>query len=271
MQSNKNEAYNLNLTLGNGYETAKPVTLAFTIQDDKDTTYKDFDRSNPIPMMVTVIRKDRTNFQHVHPGFNQATGTFTINQFVFPGNGEYRVFASFRGGNDKRGEEATTAYQDVQVGDMSQYTPQPIGSEQLTSSANGYDTTIVPYTDDNNHSLNSTKLMARQPSTVAIKISQNGRPVTNLDDFKGSVGRLTAFGLNLEFVGTNSVSINKNNQSGLMLFNMSFPAAGIYKLYMEVQVNKVVTTFEYTITVNSSPNVINDRYKPMQNINYLGL
>lgn len=270
MTSNKNEAYSLNLTSGSSYEVAKPVTLEFTVQDDKDAAYKDFDRSNPIPLMVTVVRKDRTNFQHVHPVFNQTNGTFTVSHFVFPDSGEYRVFASFRGGDDERGEGATTVYQDVQVGDISQYKPQAIGSEQLTSSTNGYDTAIAPYANDN-HSLSGTTFTARQPSMAAITISQNGQPVTNLDDFRGSVGRLTAFGPNLEFIGTNSVPTDTDKHSGLILFNVNFPTAGLYKLFMEIQVNKVVTTFEYTVTVNPSSNGLNAHYQQMQNMDYLGL
>ncbi len=267
--SNKDETYSLNLNSGSSYEAAKPVTLEFTVQDDKDAAYKDFDRSNPIPLMVTVIRKDRTNFQHVHPVFNQETGIFTVSQFVFPSSGEYRVFASFKVGDDEQGEGVTTVYQDVRVGDISQYSSQTIGGEQLTSSANGYDTIIVPYTN-NSHNSNGTMFTAGQPSTVTVRISQNGQPVMNLDDFRGSVGRLTAFGPKLEFIGTNSVPIDTDKQSGLVLFNMNFPTAGSYKLFMEIQVNKVVTTFEYIVKVNPSPGNLN-HYRPMQNMDYLGL
>jgi hypothetical protein len=252
MQSgDKNGSYALNLLSGTGYQVDKQNTLRFTIKDDNDTAYKDFDKSDPIPLMVTIIRNDRTNFQHLHPTYNQSDGTFTISPVTFTADGNYRIFASFRSSDVQKnnlGEEpVTTVYQDVQVGNESQYASQNVSGEKLTSSQNGFDTFITTPTDKMNPE--SMAVIANKPQAIVMKIAKNGESVTDLRDFKGSLGRLSAFGPSLEFVSTNSEPSDTDNQTGTIIFNTNFPSKGLYKIYIEVQLDKTVTTFEYVVNV----------------------
>lgn len=241
-KTSRDESYSLDLVSGKTYPANKPTKLDFTVQDDSDKTFKDFDRSNPIPLMVTVIRKDRTSFQHLHPIFNHASGTFTVDPIVFPNDGEYQIYASFRTDKPdlKHKDERVndTAYQDVLVGHPKPYRPQPLHAEQLSSSVDGYDT-----------SLSSATLLAGSPNRLVAKISQNGQPFKGLHDFKGSLGRITAFGPSLELVAVNAIPVDASEQTGLIVFNVNFPVGGFYKLYMEVQVDKKVSTFEYIVKV----------------------
>jgi hypothetical protein len=230
-----NEAYTLHLASTNPYPVNKPTDLQFTIQDDIDHTYHDFDMRNPSPLMVTIIRRDRTQFKHLHPIYDQQAGAFTLKGVVFPADGPYRMFASFRSG-DNGG--AATVYKDITVSSLTSYTPQPIGGDSLTSSVNGYDVTTTPTTG---------KL-----STLVFHFTKDGQPFTQLHDFKGSVGRLSTFGPGLEFIGTNSIPIDPAKQTGDVAFRMRYPVAGTYRLYLEIEVQQQITTLPFTITAPAS-------------------
>ena len=77
------------------YQPDKPSELLFAVADDNNVVLKNFEIVHEKILHLVVVRKDRTNFQHVHPVFDPATGKFSLKGFRFPTAGQYRIFADF--------------------------------------------------------------------------------------------------------------------------------------------------------------------------------
>jgi hypothetical protein len=113
---------------GKAYTVNTPSKYSFSIADDQGNTVKNFAVTHTKLMHVIVVRKDLAYFQHVHPEFDQTTGTFILKDLIFPADGMYRIFADFAvNGNqmDAMGmSRTTTLNEDVSVGTSTNYKPQ---------------------------------------------------------------------------------------------------------------------------------------------------
>ncbi len=249
--------YSLNLMSGKSYLAAKPVLLHYAIQDQTGKILKDFDVVQEKKMHLIVVRKDRTNFQHVHPTFDEATGMFMIKPFTFPTDGNYRVYADFTPSNSQMGPDGmklpATPYQDVKVGDMSKYTPESLGDDKLESNANGLDTSIFFPPPDDSPGVADTSFYAGQDSNIAISINKNGQPYKNLQTYLGALGHMVVLGPNLEFIHSHPQTVDVNTQGGVIVFAVNFPDAGQYKLYLQTQADNQVNTTDYTLSIKPMP------------------
>lgn len=255
-------SYKLNLmpmaNSGETYPVTKPTELMFDIKDRDNKVVKNFDIVHEKKLHLIVVRRDRTNFQHVHPTLDDRTGQFAITDFQFPTDGDYRVFADFTPSDAQKGangiKEAVTPYQDIKVGDISKYVPQPIGGDKLASSANGFDTDIFfAPGDDSPGGKPMTDFYAGQESTVSIEVSRSGQPYKNLQTYLGALGHMVVLGPQLEFIHAHPQTSDIQNQSGLVTFAVNFPEAGQYKLYLQTQANNQVNTTDFTLTAKPSP------------------
>lgn len=254
MSMNDSETtYNLNLMSGKSYLANKTQMLHFNIKDQSGNVLKDFDTVHTKKLHLIVVRKDRTNFQHVHPTFDQPSGMFMIEPFTFPTDGDYRVFADFtpaNAGKDDMGMKmASTPYQDVQVGDTAKYTPESLGTDKLTSSVNGLDTMLSQLEGD---SMN-TGYYANTITNLSVDIEKNGTPFTSLQEYLGALGHMVILGPNLEFIHGHPLTESTSAQTGKIVFQVTFPKAGQYKLYLQTQANDQVNTTDYNLTVKDLP------------------
>lgn len=254
MSTQSHATYSIDLMSGKSYLASRPVMLHFAIQDQDGEVLKDFDAVHEKKLHLIVVRKDRTNFQHVHPTLDQNTGMFMIEPFTFPTDGYYRIYADFTASNAQKDEMgmklAATPYKDVQVGDMSKYTPQSLGSDKLISSTNGFDTNLFLPEGDSP----SSGYIAGTTLNLAVSFDKNGVAYKNLQIYLGALGHVVVLGPNLEFIHAHATSEDVANQTGLVTFAVSFPDAGQYKLYLQTQVNNQINTTDYTVTVKLNPN-----------------
>lgn len=262
MSMTNQSAYKLNLREmagpGGTYPVMKPTELMFNIQDQNNKVVKNFDVVHEKKLHLIVVRKDRTNFQHIHPKLDEGTGLFAITDLRFPTDGDYRVFADFTPSSAKKGtngiKEATTPYQDLKAGDVNKYMPQPIGGDKLASSANGFDTNVFfAPGDDSPGGKPMTDFYAGQESTVAIEVNKGGQPYKNLQTYLGALGHMVVLGPKLEYIHAHPQTSDIKNQSGLVTFAVNFPEAGQYKLYLQTQADNQVNTTDYTLTAQSNP------------------
>lgn len=254
--------YSLNLMSGKSYLAAKPVSLHYEIQDQTGKVLKDFDVVHEKKMHLIIVRKDRTNFQHVHPTFDESNGMFKMDSFIFPTDGDYRVFADFTPSNaqkDPMGMKLpATPYQDVKAGDVSKYVPAPLSEDKFSSIVNGFDTNIFfAPGDDSPGGMPNMDFYAGQDSTVAISINKDGQAYKNLQTYLGALGHMVVLGPNLEFIHAHAQTTDIANQSGLIIFTVNFPKEGRYKLYLQTQADGQVTTTDYSLTVKPNPGSTN--------------
>lgn len=247
-------SYNLNLMSGKRYDVANPSEIRFSIINQKGEQQKEFDVVHEKKMHVIIVRKDRSNFQHVHPEFDQSKGIFTLRSLDIPKDGEYRMFADFTSPNAKRDDmgmkESTTLYEDVVVGDTSKYQAEEIDGAKLKSSANGLDTSIFEGGNDGGGSGYSPGVA----NSIAISVDKDGEPFKQLESYMGSLGHMVALGPNLEFINAHPQTDDIANQVGVISFSVNFPKEGIYKLYLQTQAKGQVINNDYTISVKPNSN-----------------
>ncbi len=222
-----------------------PTNFTFSIVDDEGNTLKDLDTVHEKIMHFIVVRKDLANFQHVHPEFNSATGEFTLSNFTLPSEGEYRLFADFTptaGLMDPNGEKLpVTISQDIRVGNMANYKPQPIGTTEKSKTFDGYQVTLIP---------NSTSIASGNGIGFDFEIKKDEEVVTNLENYLGALGHTVVLREgDLQFIHAHATQEITNPQTGKVNFAITFPEAGNYKLFSQFQHEGRIVTSNFVVNV----------------------
>ena len=198
-----------------------PVT-AFEVEHDKR-------------MHLIVVRRDTTGFQHVHPEM-APDGTWSV-PLAVAAAGSYRAFADFA----PTGGEPTTLGVDLAApGDYQPVVP----VETRTAQVDGY---TVELTGD---------LVPGWSSPVALTISRDGAPVTDLQPYLGAYGHLVALRqgdlayLHVHPDGTPGDGMTPAGPA--VEFVAEVPSAGTYRLFLDFQHGGVVRTAEFTVTTTGS-------------------
>lgn len=231
---------------GKTYVVNAPNEFSFSIVDDEGNTLKDFAITHTKPMHVIVVRRDLANFQHVHPEYDKRTGTFILKDLTFPTDGPYRIFADFApegGMKDPMGAPlVVTISENVSVG--SNYTPQSIGSEEKKKTFDGHQINLVT----------NGALTTGMESMLTFNISQNGKQVTDLQEYLGALGHSVILREGtLDFIHAHPVGIQ--NQNGTVSFMVSFPEAGKYKVFTQFQRAGKVFVTDFVVSVAQGVNM----------------
>ncbi|GAA1638900.1 FixH family protein [Actinoplanes couchii] len=188
----------------------EPVT-AYRKNHDKD-------------LHLIAVRRDLSGFQHVHPTM-AADGTWTIPLSVDT-PGQYRVLADFQPAD---AAEAITLGVDVPApGD---YRPIPLPPPARTAEVDGYTVTL---TGD---------LRPGEPSDLALTVTRNGQPVTDLEPYLGALGHLVV----LREGDLAYLHVHPTADDALR-FRAEVPSPGVYRLYLDFQHAGTVRTAEFTAT-----------------------
>ncbi|MCJ0894223.1 hypothetical protein [Rhodococcus sp. ARC_M5] len=211
-------------------ESGPDVPLAFTISGPDGAALTDYDVVHTKELHLVAVRRDLTDFQHVHPTRN-ASGTWsTALDLTRPG--PYRLFADF---TPAGGENITLGAELTVPGD---YRPQAPSTPNVTSSVDGYDVTLAG------------AVVAGEESTIALTIDQNGREVTDLEPYLGAYGHLVA--LRADDLAYLHVHPEDGPPGPTVDFAVDAPTAGTYALYLDFQHRGVVHTAEFVIEVEGN-------------------
>lgn len=240
--------YSLNVVSGKKYAVNDPKALSFAIRDQTGKTLASFDNTYEKPMHLIVVRKDRTQYQHLHPELDTTSGSFTIPDFRFPTDGEYRIIADFTPSTslaDADGVKApVTHYQDVEVGDISRYAPISVGDEQTSDTDGEVELSLFAVPNDGG----GEGYLAETINPVAMTVRKNGRDYADFENYLGARGHLTVLGPDLEFVRARP-SIDSTEKTYIFGYNMQFPKKGMYRLFMQLDDQGTIRSFELTIPV----------------------
>jgi hypothetical protein len=240
-------SYDVNLLQDPKIDLNQPTVIKYEIKNDKGEIVKDFAIAHEKIMHFIIVRKDLTQFQHLHPNFNQETGEFNLN-LIFAEQGPYRFFADFTPAQDNPQKLPLAVLNDLSVGDLSNYKPEELildtTKEKIVSDYK------ITYTFPN-------EIKSTIPITYSLLIEQNNQPII-LENYLGALGHSiilkettltyihTHVGQNVQSHGqtTNSQESNKVD------FSAVFPEPGIYKIFSQFQYQGKVITTDYTIQVN---------------------
>ena len=221
-----------------------PSSYSFTIVDDRGEVVKDFAITHTKSMHVIVVREDLQYFQHVHPDFDEASGTFTIPELSFPESGTYRIFADFAPQSammDSSGMPlGVTLFEDVKVG--GRYSPQSLGSEERTKTFGNQQAVLTT----------SEPLQAGTTAVLSFQLTEDGKPVTDLEEYLGALGHSVILREDtLDFIHAHPMEAAGAAQDGQVDFMVTFPEAGKYKVFTQFQRNGEVFTTDYVVSVET--------------------
>lgn len=173
---------------------------------------------------LIVVRRDGSNFRHVHPEM-APDGMWSV-PLRLTEAGSYRVFADFKPEDGAK----TTLGADVEV--AGDYRPRTY-SNSSTFAVDGYEVSL------------NGELAAGKASTVTIAITKDGRPVTDLQNYLGAKGHLVALrAADLAYLHVHP------EESAEVKFAVEVPTAGTYRLFLDFQHEGVVRTAEFTLTTH---------------------
>ncbi len=230
---------------GASYTPGQAATYSYSVVDDQGNTLKDFDTVHEKIMHLIVVRKDLQQFQHVHPDFNRTTGEFTLADLTFATDGPYRLFADFTPTSSQMGPDGMklpiTLNEDVTVGTLANHQAQPLGSAENRKAVADYTVNLTA---------SPTPLTSGTESMVSFTISQNGRPVINLEKYLGALGHSVILKEGtLDFLHAHALSETVENQTGRIDFMAAFPTPGKYKAFTQFQHQGKVTTADFVVEV----------------------
>lgn len=235
----------------NGVKPNQPATITYKIKDDLGNVQKDFDVVHEKVMHFIVVRKDLQQFQHIHPSFNESSGEFSI-PVTFATDGAYKMFADFTPPTSQMGPDGerlpVTLFQDVNVGNLANYKPQPIGSTERSKTIDGYSITLTP---------SSEPLTAQKNLGFTFEIKKNDQLVTNLQQYLGALGHTVVLREgDLQFIHAHPMEVT-GGQTGKVTFMITFPEMGNYKLFSQFQHEGKIITSDFVANVligtNRSP------------------
>lgn len=207
--------------------------LHFQIQDASGIPVTAFSTEHDKDLHLIVTRSDGSQFRHVHPVLDKATGTWSL-PWEWSEAGSYRVFADFTPADaDASGLTLTRT---VQVaGEFVPVVPRP---------------TLVAEVDGFTVSLEGD-LVTGTASDLVLTVTRDGEPVTALEPYLGAFGHLVALrdgDLAYLHVHAEGDKPSTGETSGPEIaFAAEAPTAGRYLLYLDFQVDGRVHTAEFVV------------------------
>ncbi|GAB3709875.1 heavy-metal-associated domain-containing protein [Mariniluteicoccus flavus] len=211
--------------------------LSFRILDEDGQPVTKYTTAHEKDLHLIVVRTDGTQFRHVHPDLDEATGTWQVPSWSWDKAGTYRVYTDFTPvGQDA---EAVTLSRAVEVaGDHA-----PVEAKvSRTDEVDGYTVTL------------DGGLSARSTSELTATVERNGKPVTALQPYLGAFGHLVALregDLAYLHVHPTGREPQTGDTGGPEIgFAAEVPTAGRYLLYLDFQVDGKVRTAEFVVDAN---------------------
>ncbi|GAA3511864.1 hypothetical protein FHR32_008378 [Streptosporangium album] len=195
----------------------RPVT-GYQIQHDKKLHF-------------IVVSRDLDDFQHLHPEL-LGDGVWSV-KLTLPEAGAYRAFADFA----PEGGTGMTLGADLYAdGD---HTAKALPAASRTSTVDGYSVTL---TGD---------LVPGGTGKLTLKVSKDGRPVTDLQPYLGAYGHLVALragDLAYLHVHPDGEPGDGRTRSGPEItFQAEAPSRGDYRLFLDFQHEGTVRTADFTV------------------------
>ncbi|MFG3552024.1 hypothetical protein [Streptomyces sp. NPDC047725] len=213
--------------------------LRFAVRDDRGKAVTAFKREHDKELHLIVASRDLTTYRHLHPT-RAADGTWST-PVDLPRAGGYRVFADFTPA--KKGAENLTLGADLAAGGT--YRPATPPAPGRTASADGYRVELAG-------TLNPGKA-----GELKLKVSRDGRPVTDLQPYLGAYGHLVA----LRSGDLAYLHVHPNGEPGdgatkpgpEISFTATAPSGGTYRLFLDFRHEGKVHTAAFTVRAGSAP------------------
>jgi hypothetical protein len=213
--------------------------LRFTVRDDDGRAVTAYRREHDKELHLVVASRDLTTYRHLHPT-RAADGTWST-PVDLPRAGGYRVFADFTPAEKSAGNLTLGA--DLAAGGA--YRPEAPPAPDSTVTADGYQVGLAG------------TLTPGRAGELKLKVSRDGRPVTDLEPYLGAYGHLVA----LRSGDLAYLHVHPNGEPGdgttkpgpEISFTATAPSTGTYRLFLDFQHEGKVHTAAFTVRAGSAP------------------
>ncbi|MDJ0344916.1 hypothetical protein QMK19_30305 [Streptomyces sp. H10-C2] len=186
-------------------------------------------------MHFYAIRSDLTGFQHIHPTM-AANGTWTADlDTLAPGS--WRMFTSFTPDSGAGKGTALVLSRTTTVPGTATKTPLPAAAK--TADVDGYTVTV------------KGDPMAGMEHPLAVTVTQDGKPVTDLQPYLDTYAHLTAFHEgDSAFAHLHpTTKVNGDHGGPELSFNAELPTSGNWRLFLQFQAGGKLHTGALTLNV----------------------
>ena len=212
--------------------------LRFVIRDDDGRAVTAYRREHEKELHLIVASRDLGTYRHLHPA-RAADGTWSI-PVELPRAGGYRVFADFTPA--RKGAENLTLGADLAASGT--YAPRRLPAPDTTTEIHGYDVRL------------DGALRPGKESELKLKVSRDGRPVTDLQPYLGAYGHLVA----LRSGDLAYLHVHPNGEPGdgatepgpEVSFTATAPSSGTYRLFLDFKHEGEVHTAAFTVRAGAA-------------------
>jgi hypothetical protein len=238
-------------------KTEEQVDLSFVVKNSRGGVIKDLQIVHEKPMHLIVVSEDLAEFYHLHPE-SQADGSFKTS-FAFKNGGKYKLYADLSPVKDKK----IVRIFDLTVagGERAKETLKTDAKFEKTVE----DLRVVMKPDG--------EFEANKELTLAFSVfdARTNQPVNDLQKYLGETAHFVIINQDLnEFVHAHPMSADNVKGEGhrhednsapkhddklmssavnSVAAHVSFPKAGIYKIWAEFQRNGKVTAVPFVVNV----------------------
>ena len=223
--------------LGDTFARPGRTTLRFRVTDSTGAPVTDYVESHGRDLHLIVVRRDLTDYQHVHPTLDDA-GTWSV-PLELREAGEYRLLADFR---PTGAESGHTLGHDLSVAGA--YDPRALPATGRTVQAGRYEVRL------------DGELVAGRTSRVTLTVSRDGVPVTDLQPYLGAYGHLVA----LRDHDLAYLHVHPDGEPGdgrtapgpSIAFDAEVPSTGDFRLFLDFRHEGRVRTAAFTVTTTDA-------------------
>ncbi|MEV5355281.1 hypothetical protein AB0N88_23410 [Streptomyces sp. NPDC093516] len=212
--------------------------LRFTVRDTEGRAVTAYQREHDKELHLVVASRDLLTYRHLHPT-RAADGTWSI-PVDLPRAGGYRVFADFTPA--ERGARNLTLGADLAA--SGPFRPEELPAPGTRAETNGYEVELAG------------ALHPGKPSELKLKVSRDGRPVTDLQPYLGAYGHLVALrsgDLAYLHVHPNGAPGDGTTRPGPGIsFTATAPSAGSYRLFLDFRHDGKVHTAAFTVRAGAA-------------------
>ena len=228
--SSSADGYTLELAIKQ-LSVAKPERFSFRVLGSDNQPVRDFQVDATKKMHLIIVRRDLTNYQHIHPTM-ASDGTWSVAAAV-SAPGRYRAFMDFA----TRGKRSVLGI-DLRAAGAS--TREALPAPRTTIRADGYEV-----------AMHSGMLMSGNQAAMRFTVSRDGEPVTSLEPYLGSLGHLVILReKTLQYLHVHPSSSGGSGPD--VRFAGDFAHPGRYRAFLQFQTGGVVHTAAFTIEVHGT-------------------
>ena len=209
------------------------VRFAFRVTGPDGSPVTDYTEAHEKDLHLIVVRRDLSQFQHVHPVLT-GDGVWSVDLDLSRA-GSYRAYADVvptdLGRNVVLGTDLDVA------GD---YRPVALPAAATSTTVDGFDVRMTGHPE------------AGVETDLTFTVSRDGEPVTDLQPYLGAYGHLVTLRAgDLAYLHTHPGEDAEPGVAGgpEVEFMTTFPSPGTYRLFLDFQVDGEVRTAELTVDV----------------------